>query len=295
MIGLYRALLFLLPSEFRSRYGNEMVQVFADSVADAGGPFQRVLLLGRSLVDLGLSAIRERAGLGGARSLAGLVLASLAWWVSIYVDMHATEVISTVFVLLSAGFLFGAMFPDGVPVWAVLLGLSIPVAHLVAPNAGLEPSGRWAAVPMLFAILPAGFGAYLGLAARSLASLPAQGRSPSELRSNYAVLNLACLGAGCLIGLADFTLITPVFALVSVVLCGFVLGCFCPRPWWPAAVLGFGLPLAVAGAMAMHGRPLRHHFVFVDARAVPICLAAALVGWVMHKALVRFANSIASA
>ncbi len=94
--------------------------------------------------------------------------------------------------------------------------------------------------------------------------------------------------------MADFTLITPVFALTGVVLCGTILGYFCPKPWISAACFGVGVPIAITVLMALHGTPTRHHYVFLDARAIPLAEAAALGGMLMRLAGERLAKPATS-
>jgi hypothetical protein len=56
---IYARLLYLYPTEHRAEYGADMLQLFTDQCRPAGRPLALLALWLRTLVDLGLSALRE--------------------------------------------------------------------------------------------------------------------------------------------------------------------------------------------------------------------------------------------
>ncbi len=64
-------------------------------------------------------------------------LAILAGWV----DLTARELQSEVLVIVSGGFVLGALGPKGAWRWALILGLSIAAAEWLALGLGIEPAG----------------------------------------------------------------------------------------------------------------------------------------------------------
>ena len=284
-LAIYRTLLLAYPAEFRVRYGEEMMLVFEDSLSGAfrsGGWWAAMCCFGRTLADVASSACRERLAEMNRGTVAILLTGMFGWALLIFVEFHSSEVQAPVLVLLSLGFLFGAAFPKRILLSGASLGIAIPVGHFVALLFGRGSAGSVSG--SLVAVVPAIVGAALGATARAVASLPDR----VEEREGYVLLGLACLAAGGLIGLADFTLITPIFALTGVALCGSVLGYFCRRPWAAAICLGFAVPVAVVLMMALRASPTRHHYVFVDARAIPLCMFAAGVGLAARRLGDRF-------
>jgi hypothetical protein len=88
---------------------------------------------------------------------------------AVSVDLHNDEVQAAALVLVVAGVVLGASWPDGAWRWALVLGLSIvvgdyaaPLLHLVAQDP--EPV-NWGA---LVAVIPAFIGTYTGVGLRRM-------------------------------------------------------------------------------------------------------------------------------
>jgi hypothetical protein len=86
-----------------------------------------------------------------------------------YTDIRAEEMQPAVLLLLSFAALLGAAFPDGAWRRGLLLGLSVPVAHVVSQLTGTVlpyPLPRFA--DTFLALIPAMIGSYLGVGLRRL-------------------------------------------------------------------------------------------------------------------------------
>lgn len=86
-----------------------------------------------------------------------------------FVDLHVTEVQLTAFLLTSFSCLLGAVHPVGAWRRALMLGLSVPLAHVVASVTGatLPYTADDPAATILF-VVPALLGSYLGVGMRRL-------------------------------------------------------------------------------------------------------------------------------
>ena len=84
-----------------------------------------------------------------------------------FVDLHVTEVQLTAFLLMGFSCLLGAVHPAGAWRRALVLGLSVPLAHLVAGVTGatLPYTMSDPAATVLF-VVPALLGSYLGVGMR---------------------------------------------------------------------------------------------------------------------------------
>lgn len=105
-------------------------------------------------------------------ALAGAVFAA-------YIDLHASEVQAVVMVLLASGFILGALQPRRVLLWALILGIGVVLAEILAYSTGFVPLGYMhsnavhpganyhpspmsilqSAVSFIFALIGAGVGA----------------------------------------------------------------------------------------------------------------------------------------
>lgn len=162
----YRVLLRLYPASFRRAYGTEAERVLRDLLRDERqpGPLGLPRLWARVLPDLLATAIKERGEqmktidwllLAGALVL-GLALAlvdSSPGWDDTGLSAAA---------LLVAAALFGAARPSRAWLWALALGLWIPVL-------GIAVRGNLAA---LIALVPAFLGAFAGAGARRVLTGP---------------------------------------------------------------------------------------------------------------------------
>ena len=77
-----------------------------------------------------------------------------------FVELHTTEVVSTIVVLLLTGALLGFARPQFFWLWALITGVSVPASYLVARLVGITPR-EW---PHTGAIA-----SYLGIAAFAIA------------------------------------------------------------------------------------------------------------------------------
>ena len=99
--------------------------------------------------------------------LAFLVSASIG-----YVDTHTKtdDNLPMVLILLTVAFLFGVVQPKHAWQWALIIGLGVPLAHLIGrvfgyrPPYPVEPN----VLVTFIALIPAFIGAYLGVLARTL-------------------------------------------------------------------------------------------------------------------------------
>jgi hypothetical protein len=86
-----------------------------------------------------------------------------------FVDLHVTETQLTAFLLMSFSCLLGAAHPVGAWRRALMLGLSVPLAHVVASVTGatLPYTLDHPAATFLF-VVPALLGSFLGVGMRRL-------------------------------------------------------------------------------------------------------------------------------
>ena len=84
-----------------------------------------------------------------------------------YTDLRTEEVQPVVLMIVTFGAVMGAAYPDGAWRRALMLGLSVPLAHLVAQYTGRVlpyPIPRFA--DTFLALIPAFVGTYVGVALR---------------------------------------------------------------------------------------------------------------------------------
>lgn len=108
-----------------------------------------------------------------------LVLLSVAFGSIVgYTDLGAADVQPAVLLLASFAALLGAAFPDGAWRRGLLLGLSVPVAHVISQLTGTVlpyPVPRF--VDSFFALVPTMVGSYLGVGLRRIMA-PTQKEQP---------------------------------------------------------------------------------------------------------------------
>jgi hypothetical protein len=171
--GLYRALLFGYPKEFRNRYGFEMNQIFRAQMRDAlssRGILGFSSFCMRTAWDSFTSILRERLTL---QSIFGMVCLSAALAFSMYahyVDRHnAREVYPTLMVVLVGSLILGLVNPARPWRWAIILALGVPFfGPLQSLPARLHSPGGWAIVAVL--LVPGLIGAYVGSILRRAAA-----------------------------------------------------------------------------------------------------------------------------
>jgi len=130
----YQTLLYLYPASFRREYGEPMQQAFRDQLRHAGnGPKHG--LWTRAAVDLLRSAAALHAAewrRRGSGLLAGVFWLAAAIFLGRY-DLHTDDTGIEVALILLFTFVLGFWHPKRA-VAASLLGLSIPLAELIAGN-----------------------------------------------------------------------------------------------------------------------------------------------------------------
>jgi hypothetical protein len=172
--GLYRALLWVYPAEFRRCYGPEMVRVFGERLKDAltkHGVSALPWFTMHMTWDLLISAVRERttavSRVGTLCCVAGLGVGLYA----AYVDHHnADEIYPTLSVLLVGSFFLGVVQPAHAWRWALVVAICVPFSPF-AQALRDDPTrfvslGAW--VMLLVAMIPAMIGAYAGSTLRSV-------------------------------------------------------------------------------------------------------------------------------
>jgi hypothetical protein len=86
-----------------------------------------------------------------------------------YVDLNVTEVQRPAVLIMSFACLLGASHPNGAWRRALVLGLSVPLAHVIAHVTGATlPYAMDHAGSTLLALIPAFVGSYLGVGMRRL-------------------------------------------------------------------------------------------------------------------------------
>jgi len=181
-LALQAALLRLAPRAFRERFGPELLDVAERVLADERrerGPAAALLAGARQVVDLACNVLRLQLGSPTMRTtLLLLPLALLAAAGTGWLDTHAEEVQPAVLLLVVTTAVLCFVDPRRAWLWWLLLGLSIPGAHLWmrAVDAALPYTMDGFAGTFL-ALLPAGVGALLGLGSRRMvrASPPSPG------------------------------------------------------------------------------------------------------------------------
>jgi hypothetical protein len=86
-----------------------------------------------------------------------------------YVDLRMAEVHTPALLLMSFACLLGAMHPNGAWRRALMLGLSVPLAHVIAHLTGATlPYRLDDSTSSFLALIPAFLGSYLGVGMRRL-------------------------------------------------------------------------------------------------------------------------------
>jgi hypothetical protein len=171
-LKIYRMLLAAYPAAFRRSYGPLMIQHFTDCYTLAQEQSDDAALLRfwwASLTDLFHSALLERwAELRMTRWWLWPLAACLGLGIG-YVDYTATEVQATLMVLLPIAFCFGLAAPRRAWRWALVLGLAIPLVHILGHAFNIRPPYHDMVIASLLALIPSFLAAYSGAALRWLA------------------------------------------------------------------------------------------------------------------------------
>lgn len=172
VIALYRALLITYPRSFRREYGAEMVQVFrtACRLRHAGGLTGFLL---RSATDLLRSAGEERVlALRLQQETHPSYVYAIALSVSAltgYVHMRSDADGLSVALLLVGTFACGVACPVAAWRWAILAGLGLPLALLLAHGFSPPPVPRHDAdMPLPASVIGALAASYAGVLSHHL-------------------------------------------------------------------------------------------------------------------------------
>ncbi|MBI1278879.1 MAG: hypothetical protein GC179_12185 [Anaerolineaceae bacterium] len=176
----FRLMLRLYPARHRSEYGEAMIQHFRDVRRDAveGNGKSGLLKLGiHMLGDTLKNAPLEHwieirtGGMMRNKSPIVLVLALLGAVLVGYIDSRASEVQATLMVMLPITFVLGFFEPKRAALWAIIVGLSVPVSYVWLLATGQQysappPNG----FTTLIAIVPALIGTFSGAIFRKVIS-----------------------------------------------------------------------------------------------------------------------------
>lgn len=98
-----------------------------------------------------------------------------------YADIHSPDIQSVSLLLASCGWVLGALYPDGAWRRALVLGASVPLAHLVARYTGATlPHGVEHATATYLAVIPAMIGTYAGVLMRRVVLADHRERSRTQ-------------------------------------------------------------------------------------------------------------------
>lgn len=162
-LTVFRALLRIYPRPFRERYEAEMVQVFCDMLRSPDrhlGAIWRTVL--PDMVVSGMKARSEEMGRGMLALLgAAIAVGTAITWVDSRPNWDDTGITAGALLLTSA--LFGAAEPRRPWVWALAVGMGIPL-HGILRNGNFS---------MLLVLAFTFAGAYIGAALRRAFAPPA--------------------------------------------------------------------------------------------------------------------------
>jgi hypothetical protein len=174
---VYRWLLFAYPKSFRSRFGDEMRQVFQEQCLAhyrKHGVSAVASLWISTLFDLVKSAPGERMAAIDRWTVVWLLVGVSDGLFAAYIDFHNNEVQAAVLVILTCTFIIGAFRPRGAWRWALAVGLGVPVCHVCGKWFGLV--SQYPVKPndyaSIIAVIPAFIGSYFGALLRVAACLP---------------------------------------------------------------------------------------------------------------------------
>jgi hypothetical protein len=166
----YRVLLRAYPLAFRRRYAASMFSDFQDAYrATRRRPRMLTRLWFATVGDIVSSAPLERFNqMRDIHWFRWTVAMALGLGVGAF-DYSVTEVQSTLIVLLPLTFIFGFVNAKSPWRWALVIGLGIPVAHVIGHALGIQPPYSDHVVASLLALIPTFIGVYSGALARIVA------------------------------------------------------------------------------------------------------------------------------
>lgn len=181
---LYRLLLRLYPAAFYAEFAVPMAQLFHDQLRDAsrGGALALWIFWLRTLADLLVTVVREHLERNDIMRRTVLMAAALLVGLGIgWIDIHNDEIWAGLLLLLSATFLFGFVEPRTAWRSGLLIGLGLPLMHLLAvplnivapcaPGDVCPTPSLGGALKMLLVLVPALVGSYVGVGIQALSEL----------------------------------------------------------------------------------------------------------------------------
>ncbi len=85
-----------------------------------------------------------------------------------YIDSRASEVLATLMIMLPIAFALGFIEPRRAWLWALIIGLSVPVTYLFVLSTGQRYADPPSGYMTLIALLPAFVASYAGVVLRKL-------------------------------------------------------------------------------------------------------------------------------
>ena len=175
--AIYRLLLYLYPRDFRRDYGELMLQLFGDCCRDSyarKGVWGLIGLWWQAIPELVVRVIIERIRAMRENKLSRLTLCALFLAVALggwlaYADSRTNDTGIVAGLLLIFAAALGFMRPQRVALLALLIGLCIPVAHIIGFLA--NPARGDFGDEIAGIVMPLGFafaGAYIGMGLRQL-------------------------------------------------------------------------------------------------------------------------------
>ncbi|MFZ0546748.1 MAG: hypothetical protein WAM60_14980 [Candidatus Promineifilaceae bacterium] len=169
---IYRLMLNAYPADFRQQYEPYLVQHFNDCYKlarqEAGFQIQLRFWIGIT-TDLLQTAVMERIDeMRKTHWWFWLIVSFLGLGIG-YIDYTAEEVQATLLFLLPTAFIFGFLEPRKAWFSALIIGLSIPVVHVIGHVLNIIPPYHDYVIASLLALAPSFIAAYSGAVLRWLA------------------------------------------------------------------------------------------------------------------------------
>ncbi len=171
----------IYPADFRRNFAADMQQVFANSSRDAyrdRGFLGLLRVFVHTTFDLGITAMKEHAA--GNTFISILILAAILAMIFFigWVDLHNNEPQPAALCIIVFTFILSFFRPRKPWLWAILIGLSIPLSQLFALIKGTGSLQNL--LTCVIAFIPAFIGAYSGwLFRRAFSSIHQTPKTPT--------------------------------------------------------------------------------------------------------------------
>jgi hypothetical protein len=158
------------PARFRGEFADEMQQVFANACRDVYHDRGVLGLMGLCVYttfDLGITAMKEQISASPRNVLRSIslviVILAMGFFIG-WVDLHNNEPQPAAMCIVVFSFILGFRSPAKAWLWAILIGLSIPVSQSVALAKGTGSLHNL--LTCVIAFIPAFIGGYSGALVR---------------------------------------------------------------------------------------------------------------------------------